>query len=415
MRPTLTLLSLTISLACWAGADDFPQWRGPDRDGQVGGPAWPQRLDDASFRPVWKSSLGPSYSGPIIAGDRIFTTETRSEAVEVVHAYDRATGRELWVQEWPGAMSVPFFARSNGSWIRSTPAWDGESLYVAGMRDVLVCLDGKDGTIRWRRDFVAEDGTDVPTFGFVCSPLVDGDSVYVQAGGAFARLDRVTGKVIWRTLQDGGGMNGSAFSSPTFATIAGTRQLLVQTRTDLAGVAPEDGKVLWKLPIESFRGMNILTPLALDEHHIFTSAYGGKTQVVRVDKGDDGFAAGTAWTYKAQGYMSSPVRIGEQVYLHLRNQRVLCIDAATGKERWTEGKSFGKYWSVLAQGDRILGLDEKGILYLVQADPSGLRILDQRAVGKDTWAHVAVAGKTVAIRELDALAVYEWSTPDATR
>jgi outer membrane protein assembly factor BamB len=117
------------------------QWRGPTRDGQVGGPAWPARLSDGFLKLLWRVPLGPSYSGPIVTKDLVFTTETRNKESEVVHALDRKTGKERWRAEWKGAMTVPFFAASNGSWIRSTPACDGASLYVAGMRDVLVCLD----------------------------------------------------------------------------------------------------------------------------------------------------------------------------------------------------------------------------------------------------------------------------------
>ena len=119
-------------------------------------------------------------------------------------------------------------------------AWDGERLYVAGMRDVLVCLNGTDGTVVWRRDFVSELKTPLPAFGFVSSPLVDGDHLYTQAGASVARLDKRTGAIQWRAMTDEGGMNGSAFSSPVMATLAGKRQLVVHTRTTLAGLDPEE-------------------------------------------------------------------------------------------------------------------------------------------------------------------------------
>ena len=115
--------------------------------------------------------------------------ETKAEKTEIVRALDRATGRELWKAEWPGAMEVPFMAKRNGDWIRSTPAYDGDSLYVAGMRDVLVCLDAKTGKERWRIDFVKQFKAPLPDFGFVCSPLVVGDFVYVQAGAGFCKLE----------------------------------------------------------------------------------------------------------------------------------------------------------------------------------------------------------------------------------
>ena len=168
----------------------------------------------------------------------VFTTETKNKNSEVVLALDRKTGKERWRAEWKGAMSVPFFAASNGSWIRSTPAYDGECLYVAGMRDVLVCLDAETGQENWRVDFVNQFKTPLPAFGFVCSPLVDETAVYVQAGASVVKLDKESGKVIWRALDDGGGMGGSAFSSPIFATLAGKRPTLGSDPRRVGGLRP---------------------------------------------------------------------------------------------------------------------------------------------------------------------------------
>ncbi len=162
-------------------AHEWPQWRGPHRDAQVSGPAWPDNINTNHLRRSWRVELGPSYSGPIVASDRVFTTETKDKKFEVVTAFDRKTGKELWRTQWEGSMTVPFFAKANGDWIRATPACDGESLFVAGMRDVLVCLDAKTGKERWRVDFVQKLEAPLPEFGFVCSPLLDGDALYVQA------------------------------------------------------------------------------------------------------------------------------------------------------------------------------------------------------------------------------------------
>src|SRR5690606_26492859 len=150
------------------------QWRGPTRDGQVVAPPWPESLSGESLELAWRVPLGPSYSGPIVSESLVFTTETNDQKRETVRAFDRKTGKQLWEASWDGALSVPFFAKSNGDWIRSTPAYDGECLFVAGMRDTLTCLDAGSGEIRWRVDFVEKLGSALPAFGFVCSPLVDG-------------------------------------------------------------------------------------------------------------------------------------------------------------------------------------------------------------------------------------------------
>ena len=155
--------------------------------------------------------MGPSYSGPIVAGNRVFTTETEGRELEVVRAYTRDTGELLWETKWEGAMRVPFFAAANGSWIRSTPACDGERLYVAGMRDVLYCLAVDTGDVVWMIDFVEEFETDLPSFGFVCSPLIDGEHVYVQAGASLVKLNKYNGEIVWRSLAEDGGMCALVF------------------------------------------------------------------------------------------------------------------------------------------------------------------------------------------------------------
>ena len=403
---TLLLVTCPPSRA----ASDWPQWRGPQRDGQFTGPPWPDQLGTNQLQQIWRVALGPGYSGPIAVGDRVFTTETKDKKLEVASAWDRRTGKALWQAQWAGALSVPFFAKSNGDWIRATPACDGESLFVAGMRDVLICLDAATGQERWRFDFVKQLAAPVPDFGFVCSPLVDGDAVYVQAGASFVKLNKRTGEVVWRTLKDGGGMWGSVFSSPVFATLVGQRQLVVQTREKLAGVQPLDGKVLWEQPVEAFRGMNILTPLAIGET-LFTSTYGGKTIGFKVVQSEGKFSIAQAWTHKAQGYMSTPVVIDGVAYTHLKSQRVMAIEVATGRELWTSDQTFGKYWSLVARGDRILALDQRGQLFLLRANRAKFDLLDQRKLtGEETWAHLAVTDDGLLVRELHALTAFRWST-----
>jgi outer membrane protein assembly factor BamB len=384
---------------------DWNQWRGPTRDGQSPGPVWPDSLDEARLKLAWRIPLAPSYSGPIVVGKLVYTTETREKSTEVVSAHDRSTGEQVWRIEWPGSLKVPFFAAANGDWIRATPACDGERLYVAGMRDVLVCIGAADGKEIWRVDFVEQLRTPLPAFGFVSSPLVVGEHVIVQAGASVVKLDKLTGKIVWRSLTDGGGMWGSAFSSPVLATLAGREQLVVQTREKLAGLDLATGEPLWQQNVPAFRGMNILTPTILGDS-IFTSSYGGKSFLYRL--AEEGGAVSQAWENKTQGYMSSPVVIGGHAYLHLRNQRFTCLDLATGKEAWTT-TPFGQYWSLIARGDRILSLDQRGDLRLIRATPEKFDLLSTRKISDDeTWAHLAISGDQLFIRELNALAAYRW-------
>ncbi len=387
----------------------WPQWRGPTRDARCAGPKWPASIGDKTLKQLWKVKLGPSYSGPIVGTDIVYTTETEKNENEVVRAYDRDSGKELWQSRWPGAMKVPFFARSNGSWIRSTPALDGDSLYVAGMRDVLACLDARSGKKKWLIDFPKKAGTPLPAFGFVCSPLVTEDALYVQAAAAFLKLNKDTGEIIWKALGDGGGMWGSAFSSPALATLAGRKQVVVQTRTTLAGIDLAKGSVLWSEKIEAFRGMNILSP-SFQGDSVFTSTYGGKTMVINITEKEKKLEAKRSWDHPTQGYMSNPVLIKGHAYVHLKNQRVTCFELSSGEKKWTTTERFGKYWSMVSQGDKILALDQKGVLYLIRATPEKFDLLSSFKVSdSDTWAHLAVAGDQLFIRARDSLSAWKWS------
>jgi outer membrane protein assembly factor BamB len=387
---------------------DWPQWRGPTRDGFARESPFPDSLQGERLQVLWRVTLAEGYASPLVTADRVFVAETRDRQKEIVRALDRVTGRELWATDWAGSMKVPFFAASNGSWVRGTPAYDGRWLYVPGMRDVLICLDGQNGAIRWQVDFVQRYKTPLPAFGFVSSPLVVGEHVYVQAGASFVKLDKHTGKEVWRALADVGGMWGSAFSSPMLATLRGQEQILVQSRNDLAGVDPQNGRVLWTTAVQAFRGMNILNPTAFGDL-VFTSSYGGSSLAFDVREDANGWSARPAWQIGMQGYMSTPVVIDGHAYLHRRDGRFSCVDLAAGKEKWTSPDRYGQYWSLATDGKRILALDQRGELLLLRANPEKFELLDARRVATEqTWAHVAVCGDEVFVRELKAVAAYRW-------
>ena len=384
---------------------DWSQWRGPQRDGKMSGLTLPDSLDEKHLRKVWSIPLEPSYSGPLVVGNQVFTTQTIKQKLEAVTAHDRNTGELLWQQQWEGALSVPFFAKANGDWIRATPAFDQGRLYVAGMKDKLVCLNADDGEVVWELDFPKQIESKVPAFGFVSSPLVDGDAVYVQAGEAIFKLDKLTGQVIWKADEQKGAMN-SAFSSPMIETIAGLRQLIIQTRNELMGLKIDDGTVLWRKKIKAFRGMNIITPTIVGDS-IFVSSYGGTTKLFKLIATDEGFELQEQWELPAQGYMCTPVVIDGHAYTHLRNQRFACFDLNKGVEKW-KTKKFGKYASLIAVDDKILALDENGTLMLLKANSEAFELLDNRKVGDDTWAHLAMQGNQVFVRGLEDLTMYQW-------
>lgn len=386
----------------------WPQWQGPTRDSMVAPSVpWPDGISQNKLKLKWRKELDKGYPGPVVSEKLVFTVESKGKG-EIARAFDRKTGEQVWQNEWIGSMRVPFFAMKNGSWVRSTPAFDGENLYIGGMRDYLVCLDAATGEEKWSVNFMKRYDTPLPSFGLVCSPLVVDGHVYIQAGAGFVKLDKETGKSVWRTMEDQGGMHGSAFSSPILATLAGSPQLVVQSRSTLAGVNPEDGKVLWTQNIKAYRGMNILTPVIHGES-LMTSSYGGTTLRFDLTKEPSGMTLSQKWENRQQGYMSAPVILDNHCYLHLRKQRMTCLDMETGETKWISKKSFGKYMSMASNGNEILALDEDGTLYRIKPNTEKLEILESREISKSpTWGHLAIAGNQIFIRELKAIACYEW-------
>ncbi|HIF40101.1 MAG TPA: pyrrolo-quinoline quinone [Planctomycetes bacterium] len=387
--------------------DTWPQWRGPSRDGQYVGPAWPGTLDEKHLRLRWKvADLGPGYAGPIVASDRVFTVESR-DGKETVQAYDRAAGDLLWEVSWEDSMSVPLFAASRGSWVRSTPAWDGEKLYVGGMRDRLVAINGESGEVVWDVDFKSRYDTEGPEFGLTSSPLLRGRYLFVQAGDGICKVDSATGESIWRQLASEGEMLGSAFSSPILAELGGGEQLVVLTRSHMNGLNPLDGAVLWSHAVKSSRGMNILTPL-IHEGAVFTAPTGEKAQLLRVISKDGAFAVEKPWTNRVQGFLTSPVIIEGHAYVFTRANRISCIRLSDGELKWTSPPPGDDYWSLVAQDDRILALSDTGVLRLIAADPAEYRVESERKVAENSWAHLAVCRDELFVRDLEFLACFEW-------
>jgi outer membrane protein assembly factor BamB len=272
-------------------------------------------------------------------------------------------------------------------------------------------LDTRTGEERWKIDFPAQFSTPLQPFGAACSPIIVNDFIYVQLGGGLTKISLADGTVQWRVLEgEDSMMSKGAFSSPTVATIAGTKQLVVQTREQLCGVSLENGEVYWKEAIEAFRGMNILTPTIVGDR-IFTAAHSGISQLFEITNAGE-WKVSEVWNQKTQGYMSSPVVIEKNIYMHMKNERAVCLSLTDGEIQWT-GPPASKYWSMIHNGNRILALSADGQLRLINATPAKYEVIDTVKVAEDSWAYLALIEQPdqsplVVVRALDELAVYRW-------
>ena len=388
--------------------ESWPQWRGLNRTGVVEGEVWPSALGKDQLKRRWRVDLAEGYPGPIVTGGRVFTVESVAKRVETVRAFDQETGESIWEHTWDGAMKVPFFAAKNGSWVKSTPATDGRSLLVGGMQEILVSLDVETGRENWRIDFSDRLKSDRPSFGFVCSPLIEGNFAFVQAGGGIVKIDMRSGDVVWHVEAGGDGMNDGAFSSPIVTSVSGSKQLVVQGRSSLKGLDPVNGQLLWKQTVKAFRGMNIVTPVAFEDG-FFTTTYGGRARLWSIAERGEKFDVVNLWDNKLQGYMCTPVVVDGFAYFHLRNRRAACVDLNSGEIAWVTDERFGKYWSLVAQGDRLLALDEEGELILFRANPKRFDLIDRRTIAEsETWGHLTAVDGELFVRELDGLSAWDW-------
>jgi outer membrane protein assembly factor BamB len=358
---------------------DWPQWRGPNRDGVS--PETSLRTDWSPGGPrvLWKQVIGRGFSSVAIVGTRLFTTEEETIASpdgeatgtghEAVVCRDVRSGAEVWRFHYPNDYSERF-----GSGPRSTPAVDGDRIYAVGPTGIFHCLRADTGERLWRHDLLEEFHGRTMQYGVSFSPLVEGDLVYATPGGpdgnAVVAFDKVSGRVVWKALDDPMG-----YSSPIAVTAAGVRQLLVLTNEALVSLSPTDGKVYWRYPWKTANGFNIATPLAFGDYVLISSAYGKGCALLEIAAERDGsLCARRVYEHnRLRNYFASSIRWGNHLY-GFDEKDLVCMDLHTGVEAWREKgiRSFGK-GSLLAAAGHLIVLGESGTLWLIEATPAGYR------------------------------------------
>src|SRR5688572_8110439 len=241
----LLVLALVMSAGAFlpgqAPSTDWPQWRGPDRNGISKEKGLLQAWPAGGPSVVWTiSGLGAGYGSVAIRGDRIFVQGSRGRQ-SFVDSLDRATGKTMWSRSLG-----PAGDNDRGSGPRGTPTLDADRLYVLTEAGQLACLRVADGTPVWQRHILNEFGGRNIQWLISESPLVDGDRVIVTPGGRGAgmvALDKMTGKTIWaaKELSDAAG-----YSSAVVAEVGGVRAYTTITAGAGVGVRASDGKLLWR-------------------------------------------------------------------------------------------------------------------------------------------------------------------------
>jgi outer membrane protein assembly factor BamB len=379
---------------------DWPQWRGPNRDGlslETGLLTdWPKD----GPQQLWKQKVGLGYSSLAVAEGRIYTL-LQDEDHEAVVCWNADTGEELWRFRYPSK-----YQESHGSGPRSTPTVDGDRVYTVGATGIFHCLNAVKGEQIWRHDLLEEFSAPVPQYGVSFSPLVEGDLVFTTPGGpngnSLAAFDKVSGQLVWKKLDD-----AAAYSSPIAATIVGTRQIIFFTRNGLVSVAPKDGALFWRYPWETKFGCNIATPIIIGDYVFISTGYDKGCALLEITKSaDDSFQAKSVYQHnRMRNHFSSSVRYKDALY-GFDDFTLICMDFRTGKTLW-EHKGFKKGSLLIADGHLII-LSESGEVALVEATPDGYHKQSsfQFSRNKCWTVPVLVHGK-LYVRDEENIACYE--------
>ena len=404
-----TALVVLVAGTLSATSADWPQWRGPNRDGISTETGLLKKWSDGGPPLAWKTTgLGAGHSTVAISKGRIFTTGDRSDSSFVI-ALNEADGKEVWSTKLgkPGAPGWGGFAGP-----RATPTIDGQRLYTVDQWGEMVCLDAADGKEVWRKDYIKDFGSSRPEWGFSESPLVDGDQVIVTPGGekgAMAALKKDTGAVIWRSTEF---TDGAHYSSVNIATIGGVKQYVQLTSENVVGIAPKDGKVLWKAKRKGATAV-IPDPIVCDSMVYVTSGYGAGCNLFNVTSSGGSFSTTQVYANKVMvNHVGGVVLVKDAVYGFSDGKGWTCQDLKTGEAKWQEKGQIGKGSILFADGCLYLRHEEKkGTIALIEASVDGWKELgrfDQpERTDKNSWAPPVVANGKLYIRDQDLLLCYD--------
>lgn len=379
----------------------WTNFRGPARDGRYD--ERPVRTNWEGGLPLlWKQPSGGGYSSFSVADGVAYTIEQR-RTQEVVAAYQVETGRELWTNGWDA-----YYNDSTGDGPRTTPTWHEGRLYALGALGELRCLDARTGKLIWSKNILKDAGASNLQWGMAGSPLVVDDKVVVIPGGSNGKsvvaYNARTGAPVWGALGD-----AASYTSPMLVTLAGRRQVLAVTARGVAGLAPEDGAVLWYFPWANSIGINVAQPIVVGPNRLFVSSgYGKGAALVEVSDAGGKLSAKSVWEKASMKNKFNSSVLHEGYVYGLDEGMLTCVDVLTGEQKW-KARGYGYGQVVLASGHLIVTTEE-GEIALVRATPAGHTELARfAALEGRTWNVPAIADGRLLVRNATQMACYKLS------
>jgi outer membrane protein assembly factor BamB len=362
-----------------ARADDWPQWRGPNRDGVWHETGILDRFPADGLKVRWRAPVGPGYSSPVVAQGRVFVTDwvlgprAQLKARERVHCFEEATGKPLWTYSYDIDCSDWAFGVDNPGGPTSTPIVQGGKVYTVGLLGHLFCFDALKGEVLWKKD-LARDYRAGQVRG---SPLIEGNLLIVQADcgkpkAGVVAFDKDSGKEIWKALDAAG-----QYSSPLVIEAGGKRQLIVSSGDWVTSLDPATGKTYWR---EKFTGRNIPTPV-FSRNRLLVN---GLMFALDSDKP----AASVLWPDRKPNAQPSDTTTaifrGDLVFSHKRDDRLVCLDMNTGKQLWETDRVKSSMHSLALCGDGVFVFTDQGELIRADLSARGYKEVSRTALIKPT-------------------------------
>ena len=398
-------------------ADDWPQWRGPNRDGVWRETGVVEKFSGPTIQPLWRTPVGSGYCGPTVAAGRVYLMDrqTKPEQTERVLAFDAKTGRPLWKHAYQCTYRQVGYTAGP----RASVTIDDGCAYALGTMGHFHCLDAADGRVLWKVDFGQQYKIRVPIWGIAAAPLVDGDLVIFNIGGAdgaaIVALDKRTGAEKWRALDD-----DASYSAPILIQQAGRRVLVCWTGQHVVGLDPASGKVYWAHPFPPRRMViNVPTPVIYGDRLFLTAFYDGSLMLrLRQDEP----AVEQVWRRRGRSeietdalhaMISTPYLEGDYVYGVDSYGQFRCLDARTGDRIWEDQSIVPKArWStvhMVRNGRHMWMFNERGELIIATLSPQGVHEISRAKLIEPTtgqlpsrggvcWSHPAFAGKCIFAR-----------------
>ncbi|MEY2408635.1 MAG: outer membrane protein assembly factor BamB [Verrucomicrobiota bacterium] len=404
----LFFIGLAFAAPHRVAAEDWPQWRGLKRDGISPETGLLKSWGSNGPAVLWMArGIGSGYSSVAVVGNRIYTMGDAGDS-SFVHALNAAEKGKI---AWSSRVGKP---GGGGGYAgpRATPTVDGERVYVLGQFGDLVCLKATDGKEVWHKNLKADLGGEMMShWGYSESVLVDGENVICTPGGksgTLAALDRRTGDVVWRSTEL---TDRAAYASTIPVEIGGVRQYIQLTDASVAGIAAENGKLLWQAPRRGSTAV-IPTPVYKDGHVFVTSGYRVGCNLFRIGSNGGKFSATQVYAnHDFENHHGGVVLLGDYIYGHSDSRGWTCMEFKTGNVIWSS-PGIGK-GSVTAVDGKLICRSEKsrGTIALVEASPDGYKELsrfDQPERGlKEAWPHPVVSGGRLYIRDMDVLLCFD--------